>query len=387
MLHQVQYPIRKWIVVLLVSLGTGVALVAKTKDADTRPSYALFEGMDLQVTTEEGVFPVVGFTKKQILVARNGSKDSISTKSSISYALRKKLTDKWVELEVLEATPFYSQMNSDFATYSTALSELDREQDRTVDYSIGSRTGFIDEPTPYGRGSSSRLTELERRSNAMSRMEGYDGLTSDLEEKLQDPHAYVDSLRVVLKMNVDERYKDVYVVLIARVDSPATEPDARPFIQIVGQLRPEKSKKVKVVFKNLPEGFSLLGIDAHVYSQGSEIPHAGSSNLVMYSDEEAFQYSLAKYKQTRGRSEPVLFRSLSANDVTAFISEKEILRIKADLIVHPDGTTTVDYLSTEDEPITEKLVGMLEDVRFFPAMENGQPTETKISLRLSSLVE
>ena len=139
--------------------------------------------------------------------------------------------------------------------------------------------------------------------------------------------------------------------------------------------------------REMPQGFSLLGIDAHVYSQGEEIPHAGSSNLKMLSGEEAFQYSLAKYKQTQGKSEPVLFRSLAAKDVTAFISEKEILRIKADLIVHPDGTTTVDYLSLEDNPITQKLVGVLEGVRFLPAMENGQPTESRISLRLSSLVD
>jgi hypothetical protein len=107
----------------------------------------------------------------------------------------------------------------------------------------------------------------------------------------------------------------------------------------------------------------------------------------MLSDEEAFQYSLGKYKQTRGSSEPILFRSLEAEEVSSFISEKEILRIKADLIVHPDGSTTVDFLNTDEEPIAQKLVGMLEDVLFFPAMENGQPTESRISLRLSNLVD
>ena len=364
-----------------------VSLSGKTKDSDSRPPYALFEGMDLQVKTEEGVFPVVGFTKKQIIIARNGNKDSLSTKSSISYALRKKLTEKWVDLEILDTELFYSRMNSDFSTYSAALSQLDWEQDLSVDYSIGDRGGFLEGDLPFSRGGTSRLSEMERRSDSLSHMEGYEGLSRDLEEKFHDPDSYADSLRVVLSLEVDERLKDVYLVLIARIDSPGTEPDARPFIQIVGQLKPEKKRRVKVVFKNLPEGCSLLGIDAHVYSQGGEIPHAASSGLRMLSGEEAFQYSLGKYKQTRGKSEPILFRSLHANEISSFISEKEILRIKADLIVHPDGSTTVDFLSTEDEPIAQKLVGILEDVRFLPAMENGQLKETKISLKLSSLID
>lgn len=387
MLSKVHYPIRKLVVTSLAVFGTGLVLLAETTDSDIRPDYALFEGMDLQVTTDEGEFPVVGFTKKQIIVARNGDRDSVSTKSSISYALRNKLTDKWVELDIVEAEPFYSQANSDFSAYSAALSELDRAQDRSLDHSIGTRDGFVEKEPPFGRGRNARISALENQADSVARIDSPEVLSREVEEKLQNPSAYVDSLRVVLTLDVDEHYKGVYLVLIARIDSPGTEPDARPFIQVVGQLKPEKTRRVKVVYKDLPEGFNLLGIDAHVYCQDGEIPHAASTDLKMLTEEEAFQYSLTKYKQTRGRSEPSLFRSLPASDVTAFISEKEILRIKADLIVHPDGSTTVDYLSTDDEPITQKLVGMLEEVRFLPAMENGQPTESRISLQLSSLVD
>ena len=382
MLKQAQYPIRKLAVVLLSLMGVEAVLSAKTEAADARPPYALFEGMDLQVTTDEGVFPIVGFNKKQILVARNGSRDAVSTKSSISYALRKKLTDKWVDLKILETERFYSQMNSEFAAYSSAVSRHDWRQDRVTENAPErrDRLGERDLDRPAG-------ISPELGASPSSRLPTFEGLSRELEEKLHNPDAYADSLKVLLSLDVDELYKGVYVVLVARIDSPGTEPDARPFIQIVGRLKPEKTRKVKVVFKHLPEGFSLLGIDAHVYSQGEEIPHAGSTGLSMLSEEEAFQYSLTKHKQAGGRTEPVLFRSVQAKEITSFISEKEILRIKADLIVHPDGSTTVDYLSTENEPITEKLVGMLEGVRFVPAMENGQPTESRITLDLSSLVD
>jgi hypothetical protein len=278
-------------------------------------------------------------------------------------------------------------MNSDFAAYSAAIFQLDREQDSSADYAMGRRYGTVEGEARVGRRARSGIATLENTANSNTRINDYEGLSRELEEKLHNPDAYVDSLKVVLSLDVDELYKGVYLVLIARIDSPGTEPDARPFIQIVGQLKPEKTRRVKVVFKNLPEGFSLLGVDVHVYSQGEEIPHSKSSGVKMLSEEGAFQYSLGKYKQTRGRSEPILFRSLEAEEISSFISGKEILRIKADLIVHPDGSTTVDFLNTDEEPIAEKLVGMLEDVRFFPAMENGQPTESKISLRLSSLVD
>ncbi len=387
MFNRVPYPIRISIPTITSLVVFAVLISAKTQDADTRLPYALFEGMDLQVTTDEGEFPIVGFTKKQILIARNGSRDSLSTKSNIAYAIRKKLSDKWVDLKILETERFYSEMNSDFAAYSSVVSQLDREQDR-VDYQAMGRRDGIEEGDILQRPRGPRGVEvLENSARPQAPTNSYEGLSRELEEKLQNPEAYVDSLKVLLSLDVDERYKGVYLVLIARIDSPGTEPDARPFIQVVGQLKPEKTRKVKVVFENLPEGFSLLGVEAHVYSQGEEIPHAGSSDLKMLTEEEAFQYSLTKYKQARGRTEPSLFRSLSVTDVSSLISEKEILQIKADLIVHPDGTTTVDYLSTEDEPISEKLVGMLEEVRFIPAMEDGQPTESRISLKLSSLVD
>ena len=387
MLDKAPYPIRVLAAFALPLVASSTFLSAKTKDAETRLPYAMFEGMDLQVTSDDGVFPIVGFNKKQIIVARNGSRDSVSTKSNISYALRNKLSDKWVDLKILETERFYSQMNSDFAAYSSAVSQLDREQDRSADHALGRRDGLHERNHEGNRRGTTGVGQYESRVGSQSRLNNYEGLSRELEDKFHNPDAYADSLKVILSLDVDELYKGVYLVLIARIDSPGTEPDARPFIQVVGQLKPEKTRKVKVVFKNLPEGFSLLGIDVHAYSQGEEIPHAGSTGLKLMSEEEAFQYSLSQYKEKDGRTEPVLFRSVQAEAISTFMSEKEILRIKADLIVHPDGSTTVDYLNAENTPITEKLVGMLEGVRFVPAMENGQPTEARISLDLSSLVD
>jgi hypothetical protein len=123
-----------------------------------------------------------------------------------------------------------------------------------------------------------------------------------------------------------------------------------------------------------------------VYSQGDEIPWEGSSGLKFLSEEEAFKYSLGKYKDSKGKVEPVLFRSLPSAAITSFLSEKEILEIEAELFVHPDGSTTVASLNTKDRPLTEKLAGVLEEIRFIPSMEDGEPTLSTVSLKLSSLI-
>jgi hypothetical protein len=69
------------------------------------------------------------------------------------------------------------------------------------------------------------------------------------------------------------------------------------------------------------------------------------------------------------------------------LSEKEFESLQADMVIHLDGSTTVEYINTKDKPLADKWVGVLETVRFIPAMENGQPTETKVSLQLSSLID
>lgn len=380
------------VAVKVFAFAAWVFLIAQLASAATefvaeRKPYALFGGMDLQVQTDDGTFPVVGFTKKRIMIARNGTNDPLATDSRITYALRKKLSAKWIDLKVLETERFYSRANSDFAAYSSAVTQYEREQDRRVDYAIGRRTNGLPSDPKITRRPSPVDPSLQDPVAGALGPETYEGLSRELEDKLLDPEAYADSLKVVLSLASDELLKGVYLVLIASIDSPGTEPDARPFIQIVGQLKPENERRVKVVFRDLPEGFSLLGLEVHAYSKGEELPHHGSKNLRLLTEEEAFEYSLGKYMEAGGQAEPKLFRSLRAEAITSFVSEKEILRIQANLIVHPDGSTTVDYLNTRDQPLADRLVGVLESVRFLPAIQDGQPTESRISLSLSSLVD
>ncbi|MCB1121974.1 MAG: hypothetical protein KJT03_10520 [Verrucomicrobiae bacterium] len=333
--------------------------------------YGLFDGIDLQVELDGEMHPIVGFTKKKILIARNGSRDPLSTDSKISYSLRSKLSRKWVDLKILKTERFYSQMNADFAAYSSAVNQQERTQGARQDYALGRRPDdfveHINGPRPVA-------------------VPGEVSKASELEAKLVEMDKYADSLKVSLALIAPDEYKGVYLVVVARIDSPGTEPESRPFIQIVGRLKEDQKRKVEVVFENLPMGFTLLGIEVRVYSQGEEIPHAGSPGLKRLTEEEAFQYSLSKYKSGPHHSEPELFRALPSEEISSFLSKKEIQKIKADLVVHPDGSTTVDYLNTED-PIKRRLVGLIEDVRFVPAIENGVPTEARISLQLSNLVD
>ncbi len=363
---------------------TCLCCAEEPRKSDLRKPYALFDGMDLQARKGGALYPIVGFNKKRIIITRNGTRDPLSTKSEISYALRRKMSSKWLTMRITETDPFNYELQSQLANYSAALAQLEREEIQRLDSRVD-----IGENGIEGRGRDSRRGDPGApvvNSSNLRGAEEYKLLIKDLEEKLYSPDASVDALRVVLDLESDILMKGVYLVLIARIDSPATEPDARPLIQIVGQLQPDKSRKVKAVFKDLPLGFSLLDLDIHVYSQGDEIPWEGSSGLKFLSEEEAFKYSLGKYKDSKGKVEPVLFRSLPSAAITSFLSEKEILEIEAELFVHPDGSTTVASLNTKDRPLTEKLAGVLEEIRFIPAMEDGEPTLSTVSLKLSSLI-
>ena len=363
---------------------TCLCCAEEPRKSDLRKPYALFDGMDLQARKGGALYPIVGFNKKRIIITRNGTRDPLSTKSEISYALRRKMSSKWLTMRITETDPFNYELQSQLANYSAALSQLEREEIQRLDSRVDIGENGIECRGRDGRRGDPGAPVVN--SSNLRGAEEYKLLIKDLEEKLYSPDASVDALRVVLDLESDILMKGVYLVLIARIDSPATEPDARPLIQIVGQLQPDKSRKVKAVFKDLPLGFSLLDIDIHVYSQGDEIPWEGSSGLKFLSEEEAFKYSLGKYKDSKGKVEPVLFRSLPSAAITSFLSEKEILEIEAELFVHPDGSTTVASLNTKDRPLTEKLAGVLEEIRFIPSMEDGEPTLSTVSLKLSSLI-
>jgi hypothetical protein len=380
------YPSRifKVIAVLSLSGGSFLSVSGETASEDRKATpYSLFTGMDLQVKLDDGTYPVVGFTKKRITIARNGIRDPLPTKSNLSYAIRQKLSDKWVDFQILETERFYSQLNAEFAAYASAVSQIDREQRASEDYALGRRDNdFVGERRPGPVIPPNGIEELP-----LAALGSHEGTSRDLDDKLLNPEAYVDSLKVVMSMEVDELYKGVYLVLVARIDSPGTEPDARPLIQVVGQLKPGEVRQVKAVFKNLPEGFNLLGVDVHIYSMDEEIPYHGSKDLKKLSEEEAFKHSLGKYMTTGGKIEPALFRSLSVSEVSAFLTEKEITRIKADFIVHPDGTATVDFVNPQDQPWKDRLVGILQEVRFYPAVYNGEAMESRTSIPLSKLLE
>lgn len=373
--------------VAVVAIGFASVLNASGKesgDSKTRKPYTVFDGMDLQARKDGTLFPIVGFSNKRIVIVRNGTRDPLSTKSEISYALRRKLSSKWVDMEVTDTKPFNLELQTQLAAYTNALTQLERSENLDAHNRVD-----LGENGLEGSGGDGRQVDPGPPMigmNAERPPEEYRLLIKELEDKLFNPDVLADALRVVLDLETEVLAKGVYLVLIARVDSPATEPDSRPLIQVVGQLQANKKRTLEVMFKDLPAGFSLLDLDIHVYSRGEEMPWEGASGLKGLSEDEAFEYSLGKYKDAKGRIEPILFRPLPSAAITSFLSEKEILEIQAELFVHPDGSTTVSSLNTNNRPLSKKLAGLLEDVRFIPAIEDGEPTLSTVSLKLSSLI-
>ncbi len=371
-------------VAVLLMVSASAQLLGDDSQSTRRKPYALSDGMDLQARKDGGLFPIVGFSKKRIVITRNGTRDPLSTKSEISYALRRKMSSKWVDMKIVETESFNYELQAQLAAYSNALSQLDRNENLEAGGRIDVGENGIEGRNHDGR----QVTPgpLAIGMNGQRPPEEYKLLIKELEDKLFNPDVLANALRVVLDLETKVPTKGVYLVLIARVDSPATEPDSRPLIQVVGQLEPDKKRTVKAVFKDLPAGFSLLDLDIHIYSRGDEIPWEGSSGLKMLSEDEAFEYSLGRYKDSKGKVEPVLFRPLPSAAITSFLSEKEILEIQAELFVYPDGSARVSSINTDDRPLSDKLAGILEDVRFIPAIEDGEPTLSTVSLKLSSLI-
>jgi hypothetical protein len=251
----------------------------------------VFKGLDLYATAEGVEYEVVGFDRKRMLGTRDSKLYSMSLDSPVRYAYKSKMTTRWAEYDLVEMDPFYSRYIDDFDAWNTTVFQHDLEQDRYDVYASSHHRGGSRYSTVLTGDSSGAGSPSQARMESISKIETFDSLSFELENKLQNEGEYVDALRVKLTIKASHDISNAYLVALPHFTTPRDSIiKQRPFRKVLGDFKAKETRIFALQFFGFPQAFQMEAFELHLYSNGVEIPHQASPGLLVMTDQETFEY-------------------------------------------------------------------------------------------------
>jgi hypothetical protein len=200
-----------------------------------------------------------------------------------------------------------------------------------------------------------------------------------------------DSYRVDFEISAPIAVDDAYGVLRVIVRDPINPRHPTPFIKFF-ELRPleTKPRRVTVVVPNLPQGFAVEGYAVHIFAKGRELPTTVSKNQVEVSATEAHQFLVLQYLQHHHQDNlPVaIIPDMLPPELPALIAGDQTQpHATVDLAIDHDGrVTAVQQTSGIATTLSPELEAALREVRFLPALVNGNPVDGRGTFALSEFI-
>ncbi len=348
----------------------------------------LFTGLDIYWVEGEQKYRVQDFSKKRVQIVKDGELVSVRKGGSLIYASRSKVSQQNLQLRIDDITTEYSNYQADYealqSTFSLLAVESDNfDQNASSFFESGDRFSVVMDGETVLSGASTEAME-----RTQSNIENFENIRTDLEDNMNNAASLADMVRVEGELQLPVGIHEGFMMLLVRYTSPGSSGvKLQPVHRSFKHDDDDSSFVFNYAISGFPAGFHVEDVGVHVFSNGKEIPHQGSNGLLGISDRDYFEYLLSKYKKSSGREEPVLFRSLDADAIVQVAPSRNLGSIKIEMVVQSDGSTRVDYLNVGYIEDQQPLVALLEEARFFPAMENGALIESTLFVPLSSLVQ
>jgi hypothetical protein len=188
-----------------------------------------------------------------------------------------------------------------------------------------------------------------------------------------------DAVHVSFEFSSKVYLEKPYLVVITRFHAPEDAPGvARSgiFAKALDAIGSQPAK-IDVLHGGFPPGFEIEDLEVHLYSDGREIPTDVARKCVPLSTDDAFEYLKIEY--LNGHKEDTLL----ATPALGLPDKSERLKLspnqwKADYYakVSKDGVPLGTYLDEAcRQPVDDLVATLAQNVRYYPAMEKGQPVE------------
>jgi hypothetical protein len=199
-----------------------------------------------------------------------------------------------------------------------------------------------------------------------------------------------DAMEVDFSISSVKPLRTPYVVTIALFHDTSSKPGAVQKLVFAKALNPIESQLSHVHFseEGFPFDYELIDFQVHIYDRGVEIPTNLSPDRVDMSRDEAFQYIkteyIAAHKGATRPPAPAMGKfpaELRTRLAAGSYSETIFVRVSKEGLAEASFADAICSKKIDD-PFLDSVV---RDLRFKPALGNGEPEEGVVALNLNKL--
>ncbi len=197
-----------------------------------------------------------------------------------------------------------------------------------------------------------------------------------------------DGFEVSFRASAPEPHARAYGVLRLRIRDPQQPELTRQGLKVfrLRELTPQP-RKTTVGIYDLPPGFTVESYQVHIYADGEELATNLSPNRVELTADEAHQYLIMRHAHLHpGATLPAQVladRALRAAPSELIAGQENTL---VNLSITAEGQ--VDQIEGDaaiSVPLSPQLQAALREVRFLPALVDGQPAASTGTFALGEL--
>lgn len=384
------------------------AFAAAPAAAPQPKTHTLFMGADFDVEQHENYYRVVDVSGTAFVVKVKGEPVRIPTeneKLNLRVQQSLKLTTAFATIGDLKSDRAYTPATDPGRKWANrgSMPNIDQAQGQMVQAqglqnyvqaqangnpSGFSRAAFAAEVPALTAAANSATANFNSASvEARGDMYNRGQLTAEMQAELAK--GLFDAVEVTFDVSSATPLQEPYVIFVAQYHDPGDARNTAHNWIYARALDPIDAvpHKVHILQGGFPAGFELEKLQVHLYNRGRELATNVADKRVPLTYEEAFTYLTIEYLGThKGASLPATPALARVTDETRSRLGEQFTRTYY-VKVSKDGRPQEAYL---DESCSQKvddpyLTSVIDDIRFNPALEKGQPVAGVARLRLDAL--
>jgi len=380
-----------------------------SEEAPPKKTHSVFMGTDVSVEVGNVFHRVREVSRSSWVITLNGRPEFIPTeRRRINLRIEKslKLADTSATLANLKSERSYTSGNHPLmqavksqgkaSSYMTDLAIIEniRMGNAVLQYQIASEIAGREGGVPSDEAKDALNEAMEAYGRSMNYVSQGQAVIRETHIGVADAaeaEENFDAIEISFELSAARRLKNPYLVAVALIrERGAREGIKRNWIYAkeLGEVD-ETPRKIHIHEGGLPIGYELENVNVHIYERGHEVATNLSSKRVDLTREEAFQFMVIDHiSQNRGRTLPA---SAAMATVTPELRTRlrqgegqQIYYVK----VSKEGLVTEVFGDEEYSKNVEDrfFVSAVKRIWFKPALENGEPVESKTSVDVTKLL-
>ncbi len=372
--------------------------------AQNSSDHNLFVGVNLSVPQNETFYSVEGISGQNLIYNVDGQKmtQPIGECGNIKFTKISKVSPNFLEVTDVICKSDYSMeadpamraarthiVLANAAAQATSVQNISiRAQQELQGTSIGEGSG-PGAGAAAGAAAAGIQNELQSVQSALNQsMSAMSILPGDIGEGDFEDNGH-DILRLEFTAKALKNVPDPTVFIILDLKETPNSDTSKSWFQFA-KLNPISTSEheFSLMTPSFPDGMYIDAYELYFFSEGTEIASSLSEKRVAVPRKDAksylnFQYIDSHERETRPGS--LVWKTMRKEDFSS--SKDALLETVITLNIDGDGNVTAVHVpKTVAGQMDEDTLQSIRALMFYPALEKGEPVESKLKLKLSDLI-